>query len=378
MRWIPILLVTTLILVLSLAACGEDGEEDGTPTATVARTATQAATKTPEATATLVSVTATPPPPTPTPEPATTTSPPTPTPLPATTTPQPPAPTPTPAPAPDRDADGVPDGQDNCPYASNPDQADADTDGIGDACDQPAPGGERIFSDNFTSLDNWDTSAYRQLAWEIDYSECESPPCARMRYRNDEWAYLQHPFTLPDASPITLRFKVWYLIELGYDYLGVSVNHQGVADDTELVRYSGSSSGFEQGVADLSAYAGESIVLYFEFYTDYRDAIAEGGVRIDDVEVWVGGQPAPQPAPTEEPSVGTVVTRSECEQVQLGMTYDKVVSIVGAEGEYYGMTDVWGYDSYTWMNPNASNMVLSFANGVVTAKSPCDYTFPER
>ncbi|MBI4586913.1 MAG: thrombospondin type 3 repeat-containing protein [Planctomycetes bacterium] len=38
-------------------------------------------------------------------------------------------------PAPDLDADGVPDTMDNCPAHSNPDQADGDSDGIGDACD---------------------------------------------------------------------------------------------------------------------------------------------------------------------------------------------------------------------------------------------------
>ena len=35
----------------------------------------------------------------------------------------------------DVDLDGVPDDVDNCPDMANPDQADADRDGIGDVCD---------------------------------------------------------------------------------------------------------------------------------------------------------------------------------------------------------------------------------------------------
>jgi len=38
----------------------------------------------------------------------------------------------------DGDDDGVPDGCDNCPDVANTDQADADADSVGDACDQPS------------------------------------------------------------------------------------------------------------------------------------------------------------------------------------------------------------------------------------------------
>ena len=36
----------------------------------------------------------------------------------------------------DFDSDGIPDFRDNCPITVNPDQADADGDGLGDACDE--------------------------------------------------------------------------------------------------------------------------------------------------------------------------------------------------------------------------------------------------
>ncbi len=42
----------------------------------------------------------------------------------------------------DTDDDGIPDSEDNCPYAYNPDQEDLDGDGIGDVCDDDIDGDE--------------------------------------------------------------------------------------------------------------------------------------------------------------------------------------------------------------------------------------------
>lgn len=51
-----------------------------------------------------------------------------------------------PQPGADFDRDGIPDTEDNCPLAANPDQADVDHDGFGDACD-PCPMGPQSGSD---------------------------------------------------------------------------------------------------------------------------------------------------------------------------------------------------------------------------------------
>ena len=53
----------------------------------------------------------------------------------------------------DSDGDGVPDNSDNCTQAANPDQADLDADGLGDACDPDRdgdgyPNGEDAFPDD--------------------------------------------------------------------------------------------------------------------------------------------------------------------------------------------------------------------------------------
>ena len=56
----------------------------------------------------------------------------------------------------DSDGDGTGDNSDNCPVTSNADQADWDTDGVGDACDPPNPPSGISFDGSTLS---WDASA---------------------------------------------------------------------------------------------------------------------------------------------------------------------------------------------------------------------------
>jgi PKD domain-containing protein len=89
------------------------------PTATPTNTPTSAPTNTPTNTPTAT-------------DSPTATNTPTPTDTPTNT------PTSTPTPIPDADSDGIPDAIDNCPFVSNTDQANADGDNLGDACDPNA------------------------------------------------------------------------------------------------------------------------------------------------------------------------------------------------------------------------------------------------
>ena len=61
----------------------------------------------------------------------------------------------------DTDGDGVPDATDNCPTVSNPDQADFDSDGLGDACDPEA--GTTIITANT----NWVEGNYSLNALQV-------------------------------------------------------------------------------------------------------------------------------------------------------------------------------------------------------------------
>jgi Immune inhibitor A peptidase M6 len=98
---------------------------------------------------------------------------------------------------------------------------------------------------------------------------------------------------VPTADP-TLRFLAKYGAELGFDYGYVVVSTDGGATYTAIAgdktiggplgpALNGTTDGFEPHSFDLSAYAGQSVLLGFRYVSD--GGVNEGGLRVDDVTV---------------------------------------------------------------------------------------------
>jgi hypothetical protein len=99
--------------------------------------------------------------------------------------------------------------------------------------------------------------------------------------------------TVPAGDP-TLRFLAKYGAEFGFDYGYVIVSTDGGATYTAIAGdktvdaplgpgLNGTTDGFEPHVFDLSAYAGQSILLGFRYVSD--GGVNEGGLLVDDVTV---------------------------------------------------------------------------------------------
>jgi len=110
---------------------------------------------------------------------------------------------------------------------------------------------------------------------------------------------LTREFDLTDVGEATLRFAAWYEIEEGWDYgyVAVSTDHGDTwtalrgseTTDYDPVEaaygpgYTGESGGWVEEEFDLSAFAGEKVLVRFEYVSD--DATSFTGLAIDDIEV---------------------------------------------------------------------------------------------
>jgi hypothetical protein len=99
--------------------------------------------------------------------------------------------------------------------------------------------------------------------------------------------------SVPAADP-TLRLLEKYGAEEGFDYGYVTVSNDGGATYTPIAgdrtvdgpfgpSINGTTTGFEQHSYDLSAYAGQSILLGFRYVSD--GGVNEGGWLLDDITV---------------------------------------------------------------------------------------------
>jgi len=111
--------------------------------------------------------------------------------------------------------------------------------------------------------------------------------------------HLTRAFDLRDVSSATLRFWTWYHIEEGWDYAYVLVSTDGGArwiplesarmtfDDPHSNAYgpgyTGHSGGWVEESIDLTPYAGQEILLRFEYITD--DAVTQPGLIVDDIQI---------------------------------------------------------------------------------------------
>lgn len=110
---------------------------------------------------------------------------------------------------------------------------------------------------------------------------------------------LTRPVDLRGAATATLQFWAWYDIEAGWDYGSVQVSTDGGQTWTAIPGnitttddpygqnpghgITGTSDGWVPAEFDLSAYAGQSIVLRFHYWTD--GAVQGRGFLIDDIAV---------------------------------------------------------------------------------------------
>ncbi len=152
------------------------------------------------------------------------------------------------------------------------------------------------------------------LAWTLVSNDPDAPGDSVLFSGNasntDATAVI--PVTVP-ATNATLSFQAKYGAELGYDYGYVVVSTDGGTTYTAIPGdktvdaplgpgLNGTTTGFEAHSYDLSAYAGQSVLLGFRYVSD--GGVNEGGLLIDDITLGGtllsdGSSLAPFDSPTE-------------------------------------------------------------------------------
>lgn len=152
------------------------------------------------------------------------------------------------------------------------------------------------------------------LGWTIVTDDPDRPgnPVLFSGNDNNTDAAAVTEVTVP-AADATLTFLAKYGAELGYDYGYVEVSTDGGATYTAIAgdrtvdgprgpALNGTTTGFEPHSYDLSAYAGQTVLLGFRYVSD--GGVNEGGLLLDDITLGGtllsdGSSLAPFRSPTE-------------------------------------------------------------------------------
>jgi hypothetical protein len=152
------------------------------------------------------------------------------------------------------------------------------------------------------------------LAWTIVSNDPDRPgnPVLWSGNANNTDASAVTEVTVPSADP-TLRFLAKYGAEFGFDYGYVQVSTDGGATYTTIPGdktvdaplgpgLNGTTTGFEPHAYDLSAYAGQTILVAIRYVSD--GGVNEGGLLVDDITVGAttisdGSSLAPFKSPTQ-------------------------------------------------------------------------------
>ena len=133
------------------------------------------------------------------------------------------------------------------------------------------------------------------LAWTIVTDDPDRPgnPVLFSGNASNTDASAVTPVTVPTADP-TLRFLAKYGAEFGFDYGYVQVSTDGGATYTTIPGdktvdaplgpgLNGTTNGFEPHSYDLSAYAGQNVLVAIRYVSD--GGVNEGGLLVDDITV---------------------------------------------------------------------------------------------
>jgi hypothetical protein len=208
----------------------------------------------------------------------------------------------------DSDGDGVPDGQDNCPFRANPGQEDSDGDGVGDACDN-CPGNAN--PDQFDDDQNG-----RGDVCELQI-QADIGPRTPATILFGEAAPVEFRVVASNTEAVPVKFfppSVCDLTITVVDVTGggrVAVRQEriwecGLVSDTDAVEVPAGTSQTHSAVIDLTHFfplqpgrSYEVSAVYHNFYTD--DGVTPflmGFQETSTHQLTVAGQPGQPPAQT--------------------------------------------------------------------------------